>query len=216
MEKISISKLRANGFTAFEAEVINYALVNNLEVGTTFVGVPNHPRYGTSKEVECVIEFNSDKLTIERGGKKTITVKFADYSGSERKTTTTTKKTETEVQNNNNNNIKTEKKMETNTNNNVNTNNNGMDILNSLFAQQQEIGYQRAINDLQPKIEELKKEVETAKQSGSGTVINVTIDGKPLPRKRKKYSINNLQRYLNTFQTVKTSICTVRLEVERM
>lgn len=41
MEKISISKLRSNGFTAFEAEVINYALVNNLEVGTTFVGVPN-------------------------------------------------------------------------------------------------------------------------------------------------------------------------------
>ena len=136
MEKISISKLRSNGLTAFEAEVINHALVNNLEVGTTFVGVPNHPRYGTSKEVECVIEFNSDKLTIERGEKKTITVNFADYSGSERKTTTTTKKTETEVKNNNNNNIKTENKMETNTNNNVN-NNNGMDILNSLFSQQQ-------------------------------------------------------------------------------
>ena len=189
MEKISISKLRSNGFTAFEAEVINYALVNNLDVGTTFVGVPNHPRYGTSKEVECVIEFNSDKLTIERGGKKTITVKFADYSGSERKTTTTTKKTETEVKNNNNNNIKTENKMETNnnTNSNVNNNNNnGMDILNSLFAQQQEIGYQRAINDLQPKIEELKKEVETAKQSGSGTVINVTIDGKTTTTKTEK------------------------------
>ena len=90
MEKISISKLRSNGFTAFEAEVINYALVNNLEVGTTFVGVPNHPRYGSSKEVEYIVEFNSDKLTIERGGKKTITVNFADYSGSERKTTTTT------------------------------------------------------------------------------------------------------------------------------
>ena len=107
MEKISISKLRSNGFTAFEAEVINYALVNDLEVGTTFVGVPNHPRYGSSKEVERIVEFNSDKLTIERGGKKTITVKFSDYSGSGRKTTTT-KKTETET-NNNNNNIKTEK-----------------------------------------------------------------------------------------------------------
>ena len=103
MEKISISKLRANGFTAFEAEVINYALVNNLEVGTTFVGVPNHPRYGASKEVEYIVEFNSDKLTIERGGKKTITVNFADYSGSERKTTTTTKKTETETNTNINN-----------------------------------------------------------------------------------------------------------------
>ena len=70
--------------------MINYALVNNLEVGTTFVGVPNHPRYGASKEVECVIELNSDKLTIERGGKKTITVNFADYNN----TTKTTKKTE--------------------------------------------------------------------------------------------------------------------------
>lgn len=192
MEKISISKLRSNGFTAFEAEVINYALVNDLEVGTTFVGVPNHPRYGSSKEVERIVEFNSDKLTIERGGKKTITVNFADYSGSGRKTTTntTTKKTETETNNNNNNNnnIKTENKMETNnnTNSNVNTNNNGMDILNSLFAQQQEIGYQRAINDLQPKIDELKKAVETAKQSGSGTVINVTIDGKTNTTKTEK------------------------------
>ena len=78
MGKISISKLRSNGFTAFEAEVINYALVNDLEVGTTFVGVPNHPRYGSSKEVEYIVEFNSEKLTIERGGKKTITVNFAD------------------------------------------------------------------------------------------------------------------------------------------
>ena len=102
MEKISISKLRSNGFTAFEAELINYALVNNLEVGTTFVGVPNHPRYCSSKEVEYIVEFNSDKLTIERGGKKTITVNFADYSGSGRKTTTT-KKTETEINTNINN-----------------------------------------------------------------------------------------------------------------
>ena len=177
MEKISISKLRSNGFTAFEAEVINYALVNNLEVGTTFVGVPNHPRYGASKEVECVIEFNSDKLTIERGGKKTITVNFADYT-----TTKTTKKTETEVTNNN---IKTENKMETKTNSNTNTTN-GMDILNSLFSQQQEIGYQQAINDLKPKIEELKKAVEAAKQSGSGTIINVTVEGKTTSTKTEK------------------------------
>ena len=176
MEKISISKLRANGFTAFEAEVINYALVNDLKVGTTFVGVPNHPRYGASKEVEYIAEFNSDKLTIERGGKKTITVNFADYSG--RKTTTTKK---TEVTNNNNNNIKTEKKMETN-----NNTNSGIEVLNSLFAQQQEIGYQKALNELTPKIDELKKAVETAKQSGSGTIISVTIDGKTTQTKTEK------------------------------
>ena len=46
--------------------------------------------------------------------------------------------------------------------------------------------YHRVINDLQAKIEELKKAVETAKQSGSGTVINVTIDGKTTTTKTEK------------------------------
>lgn len=186
MEKISISKLRANGLTAFEAEVINYALTNDLSVGTTFQGVPNHPRYGASKEVEYIVEFDSDKLTIERGGKKTITVNFADYSG--RKTTTTKK---TEVTNNNNNNIKTEKKMETN-----NNTNSGIEVLNSLFAQQQEIGYQRAINELQPKIDELKKAVETAKKSGSGTIISVTVNGKTTETKTEKVLDSNFAKVL--------------------
>lgn len=189
MEKISISKLRANGFTAFEAEVINYALVNDLEVGTTFVGVPNHPRYGTSKEVECVIEFDSDKLIIERGGKKTITVNFADYSGGRK--VSTKKKTE----NNNNNNNSTENNMEQKTENNASVNN-GMDILNSLFAQQQEIGYQRAINELQPKIDELKKAVETAKKSGSGTIISVTVNGKTTETKTEKVLDSNFAKVL--------------------
>lgn len=189
MEKISISKLRSNGLTAFEAEVINYALVNDLEVGTTFVGVPNHPRYGTSKEVECVIEFDSDKLTIERGGKKTITVNFADYSGGRK--VSTKKKTE----NNNNNNNSTENNMEQKTENNASVNN-GMDILNSLFAQQQEIGYQRAINELQPKIDELKKAVETAKKSGSGTIISVTVNGKTTETKTEKVLDSNFAKVL--------------------
>lgn len=189
MEKISISKLRANGLTAFEAEVINYALVNDLEVDTTFVGVPNHPRYGTSKEVECVIEFDSDKLTIERGGKKTITVNFADYSGGRK--VSTKKKTE----NNNNNNNSTENNMEQKTENNASVNN-GMDILNSLFAQQQEIGYQRAINELQPKIDELKKAVETAKKSGSGTIISVTVNGKTTETKTEKVLDSNFAKVL--------------------
>lgn len=180
MEKISISKLRANGFTAFEAEVINYALANDLSVGTTFQGVPNHPRYGKSNEVEKIVEFTNELLTIERVGKKTLTVTFSDYSGSRK--VTTTKKTENKTENNNNN--STENNMEQKTENNVNTN--GMDILNSLFSQQQEIGYQRAINEMQPKIEELKKAVETAKQSGSGTIISVTIDGKTTETKTEK------------------------------
>lgn len=191
MEKISISKLRSNGFTAFEAEVINYALVNNLEVGTTFVGVPNHPRYGASKEVERIITFDSDKLTIERGGKKIITVNFTDYSGG-RKTTTNTNTT--------NNNIKTEKKMETNTNTNS-----GIEVLNSLFAQQQEIGYQKALNELTPKIDELKNAVETAKKSGAGTVINITVDGKTTTTKTEKVldkQFGKVLRYVSNGENV--------------
>lgn len=180
MEKISISKLRSNGFTAFEAEVINYALVNNLEVGTTFVGVPNHPRYGASNEVERIITFDSGRLTIERGKKKTITVCFADYLT----TTKNTKKTEVT---NNNIKIKTEKKMETNS---------GIEVLNSLFAQQQEIGYQKALNELTPKIDELKKAVETAKQSGSGTTISVTIDGKTTTTKTEKVLDKQFEKVL--------------------
>lgn len=181
MEKISISKLRANGFTAFEAEVINYALANDLSVGTTFQGVPNHPRYGKSNEVEKVVEFTNELLTIERVGKKTLTVTFSDYSGSRK--VTTTKKTGNKTENNNNS-----------TENNVNTN--GMDILNSLFSQQQEIGYQRAINEMQPKIEELKKAIETAKQSGSGTIISVTIDRKTTETKTKKVLDSNFAKVL--------------------
>ncbi len=178
MKKISISKLRSNGFTAFEAEVINYALANDLSVGTTFQGVPNHQRYGKSNEVEKVVEFTNKLLTIERGGKKTITVNFADYSGGRK---TTTKKTEST----NNNNSTENNNMEQKNENKVNTNN-GMDILNSLFAQQQEIGYQRAITELTPKIDELKKAVETAKKSGSGTIISVTVDGKTTETKTEK------------------------------
>lgn len=190
MKKISISKLRSNGFTAFEAEVINYALVNDISVGTTFQGVPNHPRYGKSNEVEKVIELTNELLIIERVGKKALTVTFSDYSGS--RNVATTKKTENRTENDNNstNNMET-----TNNTNNVNTNN-GMDILNSLFSQQQEIGYQRAINELQPKIEELKKAVETAKQSGSGTIISVTIDGKTTETKTEKVLDSNFAKVL--------------------
>lgn len=180
MEKISISKLRSNGFTAFEAEVINYALINDLSVGTTFVGVPDHPRYGKSNEVEKVVEFTNELLTIERVGKKTLTVTFSDYSGGRK--AATTKKTEN---NNNNDNNSTNNNMEQKTENG-NGNMNGMDILNSLFSQQQEIGYQKALNELTPKIEELKKSVETAKKSGSGTIISVTIDGKTTETKTEK------------------------------
>lgn len=45
MCKLSVSSLRKGGFTAFEAEVLNYVVTNNIVVGTSFKGVPNVPRF---------------------------------------------------------------------------------------------------------------------------------------------------------------------------
>lgn len=80
MEKLSTSQMRQNGLTAFEAELVNYILTNEISEGATFQGVPGHPRYGASKEEERVVTFSSEALSVERVGKKTITINFADYT----------------------------------------------------------------------------------------------------------------------------------------
>ena len=72
--------MRQNGLTAFEAELVNYILTNEISEGATFQGVPGHPRYGASKEEERVVTFSSEALSVERVGKKTITINFADYT----------------------------------------------------------------------------------------------------------------------------------------
>lgn len=65
MCKLSVSSLRKGGFTAFEAEVLNYVVTNNIAVGTTFKGVPNHPRYESSDQEFNVIENIADSLEVE-------------------------------------------------------------------------------------------------------------------------------------------------------
>lgn len=65
MCKLSVSSLRKGGFTAFEAEVLNYVVANNVAVGTSFKGVPNHPRYGDSEQEFNVIENIADSLEVE-------------------------------------------------------------------------------------------------------------------------------------------------------
>lgn len=109
MEKLSTSQMRQNGLTAFEAELVNYILTNEISEGTTFHGVPGHARYGASKEEELVVVFNSETLSVERVGKKLITINFADYTQGRKRATTTkattnTPTTSTTSNNTNNNN----------------------------------------------------------------------------------------------------------------
>lgn len=185
--------MRQNGLTAFEAEIVNYILTNEISEGTTFRGVPGHARYGASKEEELVVVFNSETLSVERVGKKVITINFADYTPRHRKNTpTTTTTTNDNTNNNNNNNNNMEKQTTTNTNSN-----NGLDVLNSLFAQQQEIGYQRAKAENGAEIEGLKKQIEEAKKVGTGSVINVTVDGATKTTTTEKILDPNFENILN-------------------
>lgn len=190
MEKLSISQMRQNGLTAFEAELVNYILTNEISEGTTFRGVPGHARYGASKEEELVVVFNSETLSVERVGKKVITINFADYTPGRRKNTTTTTSNNT---NNNNNNNNIEKQTTTTTNTN---NNNGLDVLNSLFAQQQEEGYQRGKTEAAAEVESLKKQLDEAKKVGTGSVINVVVDGKKTTTKTEQVLDPNFENIL--------------------
>ena len=193
MEKLSTSQMRQNGLTAFEAELVNYILANEITEGTTFHGVPGHPRYGASKEEELVVVFNSETLSVERVGKKVITINFADYTqGRKRAANTTT--TSNNTNNNNNNNMNMEEQNTTTAttataatataNNNVN--NAALNFMQQMFAQQQEEGYQRGKAEAAAEVESLKKQIEEAKNAGTGSVINVVVDGKKTTTKTEQ------------------------------
>lgn len=181
MEKLSTSQMRQNGLTAFEAELVNYILTNEISEGTTFHGVPNHPRYGASKEEELVVVFNSETLSVERVGKKVITINFADYTqGQKRATTNTTTTTTSNNTNNNNNNV----------------NNAALNFMSQMFAQQQEEGYQRGKKEAAAEVESLKKQIEEAKKVGTGSVINVVVDGKKTTTKTEQVLDPNFENIL--------------------
>ena len=185
MEKLSTSQMRQNGLTAFEAELVNYILANEISEGTTFHGVPGHARYGASKEEELVVVFNSETLSVERVGKKVITINFADYTAGRKRATTGTTTTSNNTNNNNNNNSNNMEDQNTTTtaaatattaNNNVNSA--ALNFMSQMFAQQQEEGYQRGKAEAAAEIESLKKQIDEAKNAGTGSIINVVVDGK--------------------------------------
>ena len=198
MEKLSTSQMRQNGLTAFEAELVNYILANEITEGTTFHGVPGHPRYGASKEEELVVVFNSETLSVERVGKKVITINFADYTAGRKRATTTKATTGTPTTlttnnntNNNNNNMNMEEQNTTTAtaatataNNNVN--NAALNFMQQMFAQQQEEGYQRGKAEAAAEVDSLKKQLDEAKNAGTGSIINVVVDGKKTTTKTEQ------------------------------
>ena len=181
--------MRQNGLTAFEAELVNYILANEITEGTTFRGVPGHPRYGASKEEELVVVFNSETLSVERVGKKVITINFADYTAGRKRattgTTTTSNNTNNNNNNNNNNNMEDQNTTTaTATANNVNSA--ALNFMSQMFAQQQEEGYQRGKKEAAAEIDSLKKQIEEAKNAGTGSVINMVVDGKKTTTKTEQ------------------------------
>lgn len=191
--------MRQNGLTAFEAELVNYILTNEISEGATFQGVPGHARYGSSKEEELVVVFNSEALTVERVGKKTITINFADYTAG-RKRTPTTKATNTPTTstttNNNTNNNNNNNMEEQNTNSN-NVNNAALNFMSQMFAQQQEEGYRRGKSEAAAEVEELKKQLAEAKNAGTGSIINVVVDGKKTTTKTEQVLDPNFENILH-------------------
>ena len=189
MEKLSTSQMRHNGLTAFEAELVNYILTNEISEGTTFHGVPGHARYGASKEEEHVVVFNSESLSVERVGKKVITINFADYTQGRKKASTNTTTSTTNNNTNNNNNMEEQNTTAAATvNNNVNNNVNSaaLNFMQQMFAQQQEEGYQRAKAESAAEVESLKKQLDEAKNAGTGSIINVVVDGKKTTTKTEQ------------------------------
>lgn len=197
MEKLSTSQMRQNGLTAFEAELVNYILTNEISEGTTFQGVPGHARYGSSKEEERVVTFSSEALTVERVGKKEITINFADYTQGRKKTpttkaTTNTPTTSTTTNNNTNNNNNNMEEQNTN-----NVNNAALNFISQIFAQQQEEGYQRGKSEVAAEVEELKKQLDEAKNAGTGSIINVVVDGKKTTTKTQSVLDPNFENILH-------------------
>lgn len=181
--------MRHNGLTAFEAELVNYILTNEISEGTTFHGVPGHARYGASKEEEYVVVFNSESLSVERVGKKVITINFADYTQGRKKASTNTTTSTTNNNTNNNNNMEEQNTTAAATvNNNVNNNVNSaaLNFMQQMFAQQQEEGYQRAKAESAAEVESLKKQLDEAKNAGTGSIINVVVDGKKTTTKTEQ------------------------------
>lgn len=189
--------MRQNGLTAFEAELVNYILANEISEGATFHGVPGHARYGASKEEELVVVFNSETLSVERVGKKLITINFADYTQGRKRAATNTTTTSNNTNNNNNNNMEEQNTTAAANTNNNNVNDAALNFMSQMFAQQQEEGYQRGKAEAAAEVENLKKQIEEAKKAGTGSIINVVIDGKKTTTKNEQVLNPNFENILH-------------------
>lgn len=167
--KLSTSKLRQDaGVTAFIAEVLNYVSVNGVEAGTVFNGVPGHPRYSASKQTLQVNAHTDDIIKVtwtEKGETYTINPsKYMGRTGTDTTAPATPSPTQTAAP----------------------SAGAGLEVLNSLFAQQQQLGYERAKAELSAKIDALQAQLKELEGKGTGTVINVTIDNRKTTTKTEK------------------------------
>lgn len=172
MCKLSIGKLRkSGGFTEFEAQVLNYVAENldTLEAGSTFRGVPGHPRYGSSAQdmrVERVDTNGARVLWVNKG--RALEVDFNDYLDGRKQTPTPTTPTTT-----------TQPTQSTTppTAAPAQGTDDVLTALGGLFEAKRLAGYNAAKQEDASTIEDLKQQLEAAQKTGTGTTINVTIDG---------------------------------------
>lgn len=162
MCKLSVSSLRKGGFTAFEAEVLNYVATNNSVVGTSFKGVPNHPRYGSSDQEFNVIENIADSLEVEWVTKgKVLSINPTQY-----------------ISNRNNNNSGTTATSSEPTTTATTSNNAALDAFTAFMENSKTEGYNQAKSEFEPIINDLKAKLAAANEGGKGTNITIKIDGK--------------------------------------
>jgi hypothetical protein len=164
MEKLSSSKLRTNGYTAFEIEIANYIRVNDLQAGSEFNGVPGHKRYGSSSQRVRVLQNDTDTLQFARSvgdgeNEKVLTIDVNNIGT----TTTTTQATTTPP---------TDAPAATAT-----AATGGGDAIANALAPLFEAQRQAGRAEAAVEIERLKAELQAAKQQGTGTTISVTVNG---------------------------------------
>lgn len=176
--KLSISRLRAAGFTAFEAEVLNYAYSNEIAPNSRFCGVPGHARYSTSRQEFDVDVNDGVKLIVTplNRNKRLIVPSVVNYIAG--------------THNNNNNNNNNNMASQDNTTTQTQVNNDMMANFAAFIAQQQQAAINSAVakanEESAAKIAALENELKTAKESGTGTTINVTYNNKTTTTQTEK------------------------------
>ena len=183
---------RMNNYcTAREYEVLTIiAKDETLKVGDLIDGEKLVNK--TSGRIWEITECNrvdGGHVTIKDNKGNVKTCMFVFGKGQKKTTTTKTEQQQTTTQeeettNNNETTIKTDETMNTTANNNAQANNNGIEQVANILATFEQNGYNKgykvATDEAAAKIDNLTAQVEELKNrpTTSGTVINITIDGK--------------------------------------